>query len=870
MKLKYLLLSVLSVLLITASCSKDENMTIPSIKLETAEVSFGTAASSQTIEFYANRAWTATWDSDWIAVEPLSGDASDKLQTVTVSVLNNAGYDRTGNVKITMTYDYKTVTIKQTGERGPATEQTIFFNNFDKEAATQTYGSGTSWPYLDQFEGWKNESGTGIEGVNYSFNAVSARNNSNSNGNYSDYAGSGTNNLLFGANGYFCVKNLALASGVLDYTISFGAEQYVTNASDNTFDPSKFHVYISADMTKWVELTYTFPNGLKNGRWDLAHTTFTLPEGTTELGIYIKSDLASGHRLDDLKLEVSLNSGTPIDFTNGVELDDNGGGGGGGGTDNAIYFNNFDKEVATQTFGSGNSWPYTYQFDGWKNETGSGATGVEYTGYNVSCRANSASNGSYSVYNGSGGNNLFFGANKNVFKIKKIALNGETSFKLTFGTEKYQQSGSVFNPSEFHVYVGKDTLKWVELTYSFPNGNQDGKWDLATAEFQIPAGTTNLCFYITADVASAYRLDDVTLVQSDATPTTQSVNFDNGVALDDGNGGGSGGGGGGTGTYKYKKATSITSGKAYLLVASATAAPSGKESNVGTWAGKPVAAGKNYDYLQKDAVTISGDEITMTATDDEFVFTVSSDPTAVLYTIKQSDDRYLYKANDNYNNFNVNATPASGQYWSVSFNNDGTATITNTVCNKWIQFSSNYGSYGCYSSAQENGYLPVLYEREGEGGSGGGGGGNNGGGGSGDGNYDVVLSLGANMQSWSSTTDNTYGAGYTASTQDLTVSYFKHTSTTNPVAPSDDHVRVYKNSVIVISPASSTKKIKSIKLETTATNYCANLAVLSDNSTATASGTEITWSSSAGVQTFIGHATSAQVRVKKISVEFAD
>lgn len=866
MKLKYLLLSVLSVILVTASCSKDEEMTIPSIKLETAEVSFGTAASSQTIEFYANRAWTATWDSDWIAVEPISGEASDKLQTVTVTVLNNAGYDRMGNVKITMTYDYKTVTIKQTGERGSAVEQIIFHTDFDKEAATQTYGtSGSSWPYLDQFEGWKNHDGTGSEGVSYIFKSMSCRNNSNSNGSYSDYAGSGVNNLLFGAGGYFCAENIALASGVTDYTLTFGTERYLTNDPDNTFKPSEFHVYISEDNQKWVELTYNFPNGPKNGRWDLAYTTFTVPEGTTNLSVYFKSDISSGHRLDDVKVEAALVTGTPIDFSTGIELDTGGGGGGGGGTDNAIYFNDFDKETATKTYGSGSSWPYTDEFDGWKNEKGTGATEITYDAANMSCRANSESNGSYSDYAGSGANNLFFGPSKNKFVIKGIALSGQTKFTLSFGSEKYLQSGGAFSPNEFHVYVSNDATKWVELTYAFPNGFKDGRWDLASSTFQIASGTSTLHFYFTADVASAYRLDDVQLVEADASATAIDVDFSTGTDLD----GGGGGGGGGT-TYTYKKVTTITSGKAYLLVAAATAAPSGKESNIGTWAGKPVSSTSNYGYLQKDAVTVSNDVITMTSADDEFVFTLVPGAAAAQYTIKQSDDRYLYKANDNYNNFNVNAAPNEGQYWTVSFNNDGTATITNALCSKWIQFSSNYGSYGCYGSAQDNGYLPVLYEREGEGGSGGGGGGGTDTGG--DTEYDVVVSVNSN-QTWTAETDNTYGAGYTTTVSGLKIGYYKHTGTTAAVAPSSDHIRVYKNSVLVISSSDPTtvKKIKSVKLEATGSNYCSNLVVLTDNnSTATASGSNITWNSTSGVQTFVGHATNAQVRIKTISVEFLD
>ena len=71
----------------------------------------------------ANRDWNAeiTWDSDeipWIAVTPDHGAASAQPQTVTLTVLNNAGFNRNKRVKFTIGYDYKTIDLFQTGERG--------------------------------------------------------------------------------------------------------------------------------------------------------------------------------------------------------------------------------------------------------------------------------------------------------------------------------------------------------------------------------------------------------------------------------------------------------------------------------------------------------------------------------------------------------------------------------------------------------------------------------------------------------------------------------------------------------------------------------------------------------------------------------
>lgn len=215
------------------------------------------------------------------------------------------------------------------GQGGGNHANSVYFNDFDKAAASQTFGNnGNSWPYLDQFEGWKNQVGTGAAGVSYDFNAMSARNNSNSDGSYSDYAGSGTNNLFFGANAYFVIKDIALGTGT-DYTLSFGTEKYAYGVEDNTFNHSEFHVYVSNDGAKWVELSYAFPNGDKSGRWDQASSTFTLPAGTSKLSVYFASDIASSHRLDDVELVNASVAGTAIDFSKGVDLNGDGSGTGG-------------------------------------------------------------------------------------------------------------------------------------------------------------------------------------------------------------------------------------------------------------------------------------------------------------------------------------------------------------------------------------------------------------------------------------------------------------------------------------------------------------------------------------------------------------
>lgn len=139
---------------------------------------------------------------------------------------------------------------------------------------------------------------------------------------------------------------------------------------------------------------------------------------------------------------------------------------------------------------------------------------------------------------------------------------------------------------------------------------------------------------------------------------------------------------------QFKKVTTVTSGKQYLIVAS------GKAATLNT---------ANYGYLQVTDVTDNGGVI---SADDSKAFTIES--TTGGYTIKMSDGRYLYQTGT-YNSFNFSATIVDGCVWTVQAQADGTFKITNTSVNKYVQYDSQYSSYGSYSDAR--GVMPVLYEK---------------------------------------------------------------------------------------------------------------------------------------------------------------
>ena len=542
MKLRNLFLGVCSAVAVFAACQpQEENLGTPDISIDKNEMTFEVAGGEQQLAVTATRDWKVETDADWVVVSPESGAGSLEPQTVTVTALENTGMDRSADLKFTIGMKSKYLTVSQAGPGGSVEALIVYSNDFDKEEATKTYGSSNgSWPYLDQFEGWKNATGTGAANVTYTFQGMSARANSTSDSNYSDYAGSGKNNMFFGSAAYFSTNNIAL-NGATGLTLTFGTEKY-SQDNGSVFTNSEYKIFLSNDGAKWVELTdYTFAGGTTEGRWNIATANFTVPEGTENLSICMQVTVASSYRMDDMKLVMS-EGGAAVDFSKGVEMDfsaGNTGGGnqGGGASDaNAIYSNNYDKSAAVQ---GSNGWPFLDSSDAWKNAAGTGAANVTYASKNVTVRNNSNSDGNYSDYDGSGLNNIFFGKDYPYFATKNIALGGATGLTLTFGTEKYSQTlGSTFTNSEYHIYLSNDGAKWVELTdYTFA-GTADGRWNVATANFTVPAGTENLSICMQVDVASAYRLDDMKLLASEGGAT---VDFSAAVEKDF-NAGATGGG----------------------------------------------------------------------------------------------------------------------------------------------------------------------------------------------------------------------------------------------------------------------------------------------------------------------------------------
>lgn len=188
-------------------------------------------------------------------------------------------------------------------------------------------------------------------------------------------------------------------------------------------------------------------------------------------------------------------------------------------TGDAIYANDFDKEQAQK--GADGKFPFADAFEGWKNQTGTGADNVAYKTSGISVRSNLPSNDSHSKYkdDASGVNNMFFGTS-GVFEIQKIALEStQKNLQLTFGSYRsiFEDKDNAFKTSEFHVYLSKDGENWAEITYDRPVGDDEhskyGTWALATANFTLKQVPSELYIKFTSDLTSSHRIDDVKLFE---------------------------------------------------------------------------------------------------------------------------------------------------------------------------------------------------------------------------------------------------------------------------------------------------------------------------------------------------------------------
>lgn len=311
-------------------CSDDDDKSLtPKLTADPTALDFtDETATTQTVAITANCEWTVTASNlDWATISPMSGKGNGTI-SVTVSELPAGTNLREGKISFTLIHPEfgkwgqaeSSVAVKQygSGVTPPPTGDAIYANDFDKEQATE---GSSGWPFADQFEGWKNQTGTGADNVAYVANSISVRANSASNGSYSKYKddASGVNNMLFRAGAELEIHKIALDPAQKNLCLTFGSYKSLYGAEDNAFVTSEFHVYLSKDGENWAEIAYDRPveadEHSNYGTWALATANFTLKEVPSELYIRFISDLSYAHRIDDVKLFEGI-GGTEVDLGN--------------------------------------------------------------------------------------------------------------------------------------------------------------------------------------------------------------------------------------------------------------------------------------------------------------------------------------------------------------------------------------------------------------------------------------------------------------------------------------------------------------------------------------------------------------------------
>lgn len=741
MKLRGLFLGsfALTALLFAQSCDdKNDGPTgAPSIELSTQTLDFEKDGGSQTIKLTATRDWNVTNVPDWIAVDPKSGNPAENKE-VTITVLENTGMDRSQDIKFTIGFDGKTLTVNQKGT-GSASEVVVYHNDFDKELAVK--GESGWKTYLDSFDGWKNETGSGISTVEYAFSGMSARTNSSgtSNSQFSDYQGSGKNYLWFAKDNYFHVKNITLPEGKTNYTISFGSERNLYQAADNTFVPEEFLVYVSNDGSKWVKLEYAFPNGLKNRRWDLASSTFTVPSGTKSLHIYIKATVASAYLMDDLDLSVAASAGTAIDFSKGIDL---GTGGSTGGGETPEPAGNTIAAVCAAAAGSA-----------------ADLKDVLVTGVTTQ---------SYVITDETGSVLVFVKADPKVKVGDKVNVAGTTGehnglIQITAPTTKVVSSNNTVTypaPLEFTEANLADTPKKVTYVSFTGNVKKNNQY---------------------------YNIYIGSVTDKDLSLSYYTGNMDEFVDCD----------------IKVK-GWYVGGGTHYQIVA--------------TEVEKVETTGPKFSVSTTALTAKAGDTSASFDVKGNVKWTVASDNAA--YTV----------------------SPASG---------DGAGTVT-------VKFAANETEKDVtvnltVSTTEEvatKSYTVVLTHK----------------GKSAAGEGETKTITIATDKDWTADNHKDYGAGFSFTKDGVKYGYYKSSSNSTMVAPSNDHIRVYKNAVLEIVPPAG-KTITSVVMNTVHhADKCYNMKVLGSATEAVADIKAFTISWSGNSDKFVAQAVHGQVRITGITV----
>lgn len=538
MKLRNVFCSVMAAAMAFVACDQEADLGAPDITLSTNEIVLPSEAGDTTITVKATLDWTVNVDEtvEWLAIDPMGGNASNDDQTVTLSYFANDGYDREVSVAFTIGLKTKYLTVTQKGAQGSADALIIYANDMDNGKVEKT--ADGYWPYPDQTDVWKNEKGSGIENVKYGSSGVTVR------------SVSSTTNMWFPAKGgsYFSIQDIALNS-TSSLKLTFDAIHGSNNGYKKAFSTSAFKVFVSKDAQKWVELPYELEEKAED-QFDAGSAAFTV-DGVENLSVTFQFlGAEDGYRLTNISLSAYEGEGaTAVDFAAATEMNftatssggNNNGGNNNGGSDNggnngggevtppadAILFESFTSGIGSFTTddkvvpsGMSAVWEYSADY-----------TCMKASGYVNATKENLAAEG--------------------WLISPEIDLAAYTTVFFTF-----EHAGGYFGTAanEATVWISKDGGEWINLPIeasAYPTSwefKAAGVWDLAAyagskvkIAFKYLSTTTKAGTWELRNVsvtASAPKVDDgsadnVGSGDYDAEITFKDAGYTNGESVDD-------------------------------------------------------------------------------------------------------------------------------------------------------------------------------------------------------------------------------------------------------------------------------------------------------------------------------------------------
>ena len=491
---------------------------------------------------------------------------------------------------------------------------------------------------------------------------------------YEEYNGKGYAKASGYANNASQEAESWLISPAIDFTEETAANisfDYVINKGDASAAAANHKLMITSNYTgdfattEWTEVNF---GAVNNGNWTFHNTDkIALPEtmmGKAAVVIAFKytSTTANSSTWEVMNVVVSSGTGKTPDQPETPDTPDN---------------PDTPDDPETPEEPTGDNLLVNGDFEEW-NGSNPTAWGSGNIGHNATiAQSTEAYSGSYAVIvSGSAS------ANKRL---------GSKSYKLSAGTYTIsayiKQSGSAAGAFKLgYGAIKNGAIANSDYVYQKDPVTVTSEWKLYTHEFTLTQETEIAALVMNSKVGNGNPIlvDNITLTTADGN-----------VSGGDDNGGNEEGGNEQPDTpanaSTFTAVTSITSGAQYIIAA-------------GTNQAAALDASKNYGYLP--VVTVSPSNGTINTT-DENVFVIEAVDGG--YSIKDALGRYLYMTGT-YNSVNLSTSfPSEGGVWTIEFNADGTAKITNTYNGKFMQFDSQYNSYGIYSD--NRGEMPTLYKK---------------------------------------------------------------------------------------------------------------------------------------------------------------